>query len=127
MVGGYGVGSLNIGMAQPSPGITSYFVDDVMTWYYIVQTPMVRLNFDQPADIPQLAQEEWSIYPNPTKTQFTVDLPNDDSKALRITDMFGKLVMSDNLNGMKTIDVSQLPAGIYIVTIDGNTKKLVIQ
>lgn len=74
------------------------------------------------------------LHPNPAHEQFTIGLKNiADHATLEITDITGRIAMSKaNLqNGSETIDVSNLVAGVYFVTIrSGNassTCKLVVQ
>lgn len=71
--------------------------------------------------------KEISLYPNPTNSMFTVDVPNDSVKTISVVDITGKVVTTSNVT---TVDVSNLMSGIYMVkveTISGKTgtKKLV--
>ncbi len=65
-----------------------------------------------------------SIYPNPTKNQFNLDVKDFIGKiSIQIIDVNGKLINTindDNFNNKKTIDVSNLQSGIYIVKATGN-------
>lgn len=77
------------------------------------------------------------MYPNPASDLLNlVYRPNSNSGAqFTIHDLTGKMVYSTNLNGpelsQQTVDISSLPAGIYLTTLqDGNSKstsKLVIR
>jgi len=65
---------------------------------------------------------EFSIYPNPSKGIFTIDidLSSNDNYSLIIKDMLGKTVFEEStMTGagyyQKQIDLSSLPIGAYIV------------
>lgn len=62
-----------------------------------------------------------NLYPNPTNSMFTVEVPNDTVKTISVVDVMGKVVATSNV---ATVDVSNLASGIYIVkveTISGKT------
>ena len=66
------------------------------------------------------------VYPNPTTGVFTIECKNTnlDACSFRIYDVFGKLLISNNLtNENSTIDLSSQPAGIYFFQLieDGKT------
>ncbi len=56
-----------------------------------------------------------SIYPNPTKSELTINVSQNDINKISITNLLGQvLIESKNQN---RIDISDLPNGIYIITI----------
>lgn len=67
-----------------------------------------------------------SIYPNPVKTEFTINIPSgmdlSGITTVSIYDFTGKLVSTDriNLNKQTTINVNKLLNGAYMVKISGN-------
>ncbi len=71
-----------------------------------------------------------TIYPNPAREIIHLKGLTDNETEIRIFDIFGKLAYSQNKN-IKDIDVSQLNAGIYLLSISNQgkrtTRKLVIQ
>lgn len=79
--------------------------------------------------------ESLSIYPNPATdfVRIPTDNINTDNIQLRLTDVTGKVVQSEqyNLNGELQLDVSQQTPGIYFVNILGEnavyTTKLIIR
>ena len=71
------------------------------------------VNYD-PSDVIELA-EQISIYPNPAKDQLTLSL--NEAAMVQIINLQGQTVMDFSLSGEKTVDVSQLPAGIYFVKV----------
>lgn len=61
-------------------------------------------------------------YPNPTADLLTIE---SDAEEARIFDQNGKLVLVSPLVGTTQIDLSNLPAGTYIVTAGNQTSRIV--
>ena len=89
-----------------------------------------------PANNRPAANAEIAIYPNPTTGYFTLDLKTDQSREINIalTNLLGQNVrqwQEDVDKGRFTtqLDISNLPAGTYFITIDNgiekNTRKLI--
>ena len=74
---------------------------------------------------------EVTISPNPVKGQMTITTDYDKgSVGVRIINAQGAKVRGFSVNGSATVDVSDLPSGIYLVHVIGGTvvtKKVVIQ
>jgi hypothetical protein len=74
------------------------------------------------------------IYPNPTQSQLTVETGNVSDATISMTDMQGKIMMTDIVNNSAetkhTYDVSGYAKGIYFLTITTNgqssTSKLIV-
>ena len=65
-------------------------------------------------------ERSFEMYPNPTTTDFVVELKNSSEKisSIRIYDLAGKKVLSQKTNSSKSIiDVSALSSGSYFVSI----------
>lgn len=63
------------------------------------------------------------LFPNPFTNQITIQ--NARNKKYSIYDINGNLLLKDKLNiNSESIDLSQLSRGIYIVKMDGQSKKL---
>lgn len=71
----------------------------------------------------------WKIYPNPTNGILSIQGLSNYNNSLRIYNKLGKLILYEKLNfeGViaKQIDISQLPAGIYFVHIEGSKEKVI--
>lgn len=72
-----------------------------------------------------------SLYPNPTASQFTVELPKAVKAEIRVFDISGKLLIFENpksISNKLTLNVSSLSKGTYFVRINSEegtaTKKL---
>ncbi|MGV7108035.1 LamG-like jellyroll fold domain-containing protein [Flavobacterium sp. U410] len=68
--------------------------------------------------------KEISLYPNPTNSMFTVEVPNDTVKTVSVVDVMGKVVVTSNVT---TVDVSNLASGIYIVKVETVSGKIGVQ
>ncbi len=83
-------------------------------------------------DEPVVAQKEQlgelgiSIYPNPTRGLLQVDfenLPDSEVVRLQVLDMNGKYLLGQNTDGNAEIDLSNKPAGNYLLIISCSNKK----
>jgi hypothetical protein len=81
---------------------------------------------------------DFNVYPNPTAGDATVDfeMSEDQSVALRVFDLTGRMVLSQNLKGLEgsnqlRLEMATMPSGVYVVEIQaGNVreqKRLVVQ
>ena len=76
-------------------------------------------------------ENQFNVYPNPTdgilvvETRHTTALP---SQTYRITNLMGQTVQTGNLNAeTQQIDVSNLPQGMYFITVGDMTQKFVVR
>lgn len=67
--------------------------------------------------------KEISVYPNPTISEiyFKTDL-NIIEENIVVTNLTGKTLVSEKLNANKSLNLQNLPAGIYIVTLQNQNK-----
>ena len=74
-----------------------------------------------------LAQSTIHIYPNPTKGLLRVEITGDRENnpvSLQLYDMSGKvLIQESNIVSSTTIDLSNQPAGIYILRLTAEKEK----
>ena len=74
--------------------------------------------------------QELLVYPNPTSGVFTIECKNTnlDNYGFRIYDIFGKLLISNNLTKENnTIDLSNQPTGIYFFQLIEDGKSVSFQ
>jgi len=137
MVGSYGDGGTTNDLVTASSGsatpqTTFYYDYTDQTWYYTTSNVMVRMNFDPSlANIDEVQDLSFSMYPNPTKDVINV-LSTFSEGNLAIIDMTGKLLIAQNITStLNSIDASELKDGVYYLTMSNGdkttTKKLVIQ
>lgn len=78
-------------------------------------------------DFRNLKNEEISgfkLYPNPaTADMVYVTTEKNDTKQIRIYDVFGELVLTDRISN-KTLDISRLSPGVYVIQVTENNKSI---
>ena len=79
-----------------------------------------------------MAEGEFSVYPNPNHGLFTITSTRHDAGMVdvKVTDQVGKTVFGQKevgfgANGSHTFDLSQLPKGIYLLTIADGIQSVV--
>ncbi|MBQ6770956.1 MAG: T9SS type A sorting domain-containing protein [Bacteroidales bacterium] len=79
--------------------------------------------FNSNIAVSQGVEEEFaglfSVYPNPSEGCFTVE----GTGVLRITDVLGRVIMEKEIIDSEKV---ALPKGLYFVTLDGKTRKIVV-
>lgn len=83
-------------------------------------------NFETVSNISENAEMlDWSISPNPANTSFNIRLPNSSSETtIEVHNILGqKIAQSTILDGQVSLDCSQWPSGIYIVSNTQGTQK----
>lgn len=71
---------------------------------------------------------QMTIYPNPNKGVFTIEMLNNQEHYFEITDLTGKLVYQGKINNiLTTVDLSEYENGIYLLKIDEDVVKLIKQ
>ena len=124
---------LVVGTAGVSGVQTSFYLDEVGTWFYTTSTPMVRMNFDPTATTIEVANVfGLNVYPNPASDVINVTLNKEVTATITVVDVTGKVVKTSTINGASTsINTAGLSNGVYYVNItDGtsvSTEKVVIK
>ncbi|CAM4008766.1 MULTISPECIES: LamG-like jellyroll fold domain-containing protein [Flavobacterium] len=96
-------------------GTTSNFLSGspITTGNTCTNTTLSASNFEVANNI--------KIYPNPTNNFVTVEVNNLTSAKLQVVDIAGKVLMNQSLNtSSNTINVSQLPTGLYLFKVSSN-------
>lgn len=129
------------GAAGTSRPGTSYLFDDTDgTWYYVTETPMVRMNFDVSLGVDDSKElvSSLSAFPNPANTNVNVNFSVNESATveMKVISVTGDVVYNTNFGTIaagqhtENINVSELANGVYFYTLNVNgnitTKKLVI-
>ena len=83
------------------------------------------------SSLQEVNAREFAIYPNPAKSFVTLEFETlQENTLLQILDINGRRVRTLELKaGIETlrIDVSDLPKGVYTITIGNTTKKLIVE
>ncbi len=77
-----------------------------------------------------VSEPEFKYYPNPATDAVIISFSSDKVKYdINLYDLSGRLVLTDQIENSaeKILDVSGLNAGIYIIQINNNTSKLIIE
>lgn len=64
------------------------------------------------------------LYPNPVKDKLTVSSVK--NSIVSLYDANGKLLSTQNVNGIGTIDMQKMPAGVYYLTVNGSKEKYIV-
>ena len=70
---------------------------------------------DQVVSTTDFAEVEINIYPNPTSSVLNVSLLGLEAQTFQVKNVLGQIVLKGN--NMKTIDVSKLNGGVYILQL----------
>lgn len=102
--------SYSVALQGPLPFAGAYyFLDDVS---------FVNIE-SQSAEDSRLGRP--SVSPNPTSGELRVQLPDANGKRLpwQLCDLSGRVQMTGEIQGAATLDLGDLPAGIYLLTVPG--------
>jgi hypothetical protein len=94
-----------------------YYCSDHLPVVFSLVSDIV-LSVDE-SEIPQ-----FSIYPNPTKNELTVDIKSNETVEVQIIDLTGKVHTQTTISGSTRLDVSSLPAGVYLVKVSASAATL---
>ncbi|MEO0404396.1 MAG: T9SS type A sorting domain-containing protein, partial [Bacteroidota bacterium] len=119
-----------------SPQLTSFVRFLPNTWFYMISTPMVRMNFDVVTNVEEeegLVEAGLTAYPNPVDDLLSISFETSQSGVYqaKIMSMDGKEVMRRNLGKLTvgehlgSMDVTPLSSGMYqlVILSDGNLVK----
>ena len=124
----YGSSLLLTQMAQSAPDLTSFFVDDMLNWYFIATVPMVRINTDESQNaLIEFEAPQWTLYPNPSSSEIHIVKSSPDAERLEIRNLLGEVVHNETIFNSKSINIAHLRSATYLVTVGGQTRKLIKQ
>lgn len=114
----------NNGIGELKPQITTNGPGTALYRYYVVEGATTLDSIDvQVTSVLSIDEKtpafEMSAYPNPVNGTLTVTSSGlNGGGELRITDVLGKVVYTDNaVNAINKVDVSSFKNGVYLVTI----------
>ena len=122
-------------LSGESPELTSFVKFFPNSWFYMVNTPMVRMNFGVVTNI-ENEQEELvntlEVYPNPTanNTQVAFELEAASNTRMAIYNANGKAVRHRVFGSLPSgkhkyqIDLDDLSTGMYIVQLISDRQKI---
>ena len=112
-------------VAGSNPNLTCIQVDDVSysttNWTQIDIASSFSLNCGTVGIDDVSSANGLSVYPNPVTNQLFIDLDNQEVTSIHIIDYSGRVVKSITNSNTKSIDVSDLPQGIYILKVSNKS------
>jgi hypothetical protein len=70
----------------------------------------------------------FQVYPQPATDVLFVNTGADHQQAVSITNLAGQRVAAHTVNaGLSTVDVSALPAGMYVLQVGNSQRTIAIQ
>ena len=110
-------------------------------WYSISSPLLIRMNLGEPTPPTSIDSEIFngtlSIYPNPNKGVFNLDLINvqDGKYTISVDNLLGQEVYSETRNVINTstniVNLSNLTKGVYMINIENNdtsiNRKIIIE
>lgn len=116
-----------------SPDLTSMVRFFPNAWFYLVRTPLVRMNFGPVVGVLEQTKNElnFSCYPNPANAILNLkfDLTENAFTDVQIYDQVGKVVLRESLgrlsagNYQQSLDISSLNAGWYVVSMQSGDRR----
>ena len=101
--------------------------------FFTTQTPMVRLNL-APLSVEEVTNDiKFNVYPNPSATgifNISLDAQASNNANLTVTNVVGKTIINKTIavsgKTVETISLTDYSKGIYFLTINGSTTKLIV-
>lgn len=118
-------------LSGTSPNLTSFVRFSPNTWFYLVRTPLIRMNFGEVTSIEEeLAQiPELKLYPNPAAETVNVELPKSTERSeLWVYNQLGQvlrhLILLPGESQVKTLQTGDLESGAYQVLWKSQNQEL---
>jgi hypothetical protein len=112
-------------------GIYYFGWNDISTAQTVATMRLDSINFSSVLSTNEFSESNFSIYPNPTSSILNISNPNNvEIKSISVVDINGRIVKNQS-DSLSQINVSDLNAGVYFVTIEAaegkTTKKFIKQ
>ncbi|MBR5631990.1 MAG: leucine-rich repeat domain-containing protein [Bacteroidales bacterium] len=117
-------------------GLRCYWVQDALLYHNGDDCDAIYSeNHGVDEDGPSTGSGTFTVYPNPTDGVLTVsvrlpqcDSPTTGQTAYRITNQMGQTLLTGNISAeTQQIDITNLPAGMYFISMGGQTVKFVVK
>ena len=81
--------------------------------------------FDIINSIPEIPNDNIKIYPNPVEDELTITMPNQyNNLSIKIINLLGEEIITENLNSSDKINVKNLVTGIYRIDVSNEMKRV---
>lgn len=110
-------------------GMATWSINTDLDGSYAYVTNYASIFGNCPATgVSEVKDVAFNIYPNPASDFLTVLMEEDKESILSVFDLSGKLMLSVYLNSTSTsLNISELPSGIYSFNVGSKYKKVVVQ
>src|SRR5690554_6880835 len=87
---------------------------------------LVKIAMDGNLIVEQKQSEQYRVYPNPVKDILTIEIPESDTETtVEVFSLLGQKVMDfGNITNNKSLDLSELTTGVYLLNINNHTIKI---
>ena len=93
--------------------------------------PIIRANFIADLSLEETILSEIEVFPNPTSGIVTISGGDENKKTIQVIDLMGQEVHTSSMISQKTIDLSILKAGVYLIKIsdqvNSTVQRIIIQ
>ena len=98
---------------------------DIEIWNFVSNFSVNGLIDNCSLNLSSISLNEINFYPNPVKNQLTIN-NNNNNKKLKITDINGRFLQDfDLVGGVNTINLSNIPSGIFFISIGNKTFRII--
>ena len=98
---------------------------DIEIWNFVSNFSVNGLIDNCSLNLSSISLNEINFYPNPVKNQLII-YNNNNNEKLKITDMNGRFLQDfDLVGGVNTINLSNIPSGIFIISIGNKTFRII--
>lgn len=80
-----------------------------------------------PDGMNETGSNEPTVYPNPAKETLTIINNSSKETEVEIVNMIGQVVMRFEMSGSKEVNVGELGSGVYLIKLNGTSKRIVIE
>ncbi len=106
--------------AAPHPNHFTGAIDDLRIYERALSEEEITLLFEegQPSNINGLEMVDFKIYPNPTDSSLSLELPETtDVQSIKIVDLTGKIVREEMYENGNKVHLGNLPSGVYFLNL----------
>ena len=111
---------------KPVSATYYYFDFENDAWHRIDGGMQLFYSEVNQTDIPIIPASVISIFPNPASDYFTVSGLTENT-LVTVSNLTGQIVLQQVVSPSESVSVNHLPAGIYIVNVNGQSQRLIVR
>ena len=97
------------------------YIDDNINYHFELYPSELECDY-LPTILDYNILGEISIYPNPVKNFLFINTENNHNQLITISDLQGKLIYREKVNGHEMIDMSRWESGVYFIRMNVNNQ-----